>query len=75
MLLLEKLLALENETLLRKQEKPPPEEENVQLHQEKVLEEPQEDLQEGEDARIFSSFLLHLIRTVNRKIPITLNQI
>jgi len=74
-LLLEKLLALENETLLRKQEKPPPEEENVQLHQEKVLEEPQEDLQEGEDARIFSSFLLHLIRTVNRKIPITLNQI
>ena len=37
MLLPEKLLALENETLLRKQEKPPPEEESVQLHQEKVL--------------------------------------
>jgi len=67
-LLLEKLLALENEMLLRKQEKPPPEEESVQLHQEKVLEEPQEGLQEGEDARIFSSFFkLCLIRTVNKK--------
>ena len=66
MLLLERLLAPENETLLRKQKKPPPEKESVKLHQEKVLEEKlQEDLQEGEDARIFSSFLLHLIRTVN----------
>ena len=65
MLLPKKLLVQEDETQLRKQEKPPPEGESVQLHQEKVLEEPQEDLQEGEDARIFSSFLLHLIRTVN----------
>jgi len=73
-LLPKKLLVLENETPLRKQEKPPPERENVQLHQEKVLEEqpeekvleqPEGDLLEGEDARIFSSFLLHLIRTVN----------
>jgi len=71
-LLLEKLLALENETQLRKQEKPPPERESVKLQQEKVLEEkPQEDLQkeelpEDEDDRIFFSFLLHLIRTVDR---------
>jgi len=48
---------------LRKQEKPPPEEENVQLHQEKVLEEqpeekPQGDLLEGEDARTSSFFIL-----------------
>ena len=58
MLLLERLLVLENETLLRKQEKPPPERESVQLDLEKVLEEPQEDLQEDEDARIFSSFFI-----------------
>ena len=52
-----KLLVLENETQLRKQEKPPPERESVQLHQEKVLEEkPQGDLLEDEDGRIFSSF-------------------
>ncbi len=65
MLLPEKQLALEKETLLRKQKKPPPERENVQLEQEKVLEEqpeekllekvleekPQGDLLEGEDAR------------------------
>jgi len=51
-LLPKKLLVLENETPLRKQEKLPPERESVQLHQEKVLEEePQEDLQEDEDAR------------------------
>jgi len=66
-LLLERLLALENETLLRKQKKPPPERENVQLEQEKVLEEkpeekvleekPQGDLLEGEDARTSSFFI------------------
>ena len=57
MLLPKKLLVLENETPLRKQEKLPPERESVQLHQEKVLEEePQEDLQEDEDTRTFSSF-------------------
>ena len=71
MLLLERLLALENETQLRRQEKLLLERESVQLQQEKVLEEkPQEDLQkeelpEDEDDRIFFSFLLHLIRTVN----------
>ena len=49
MLLPEKLLALENETQLRKQEKPPPERESVQLPQEKVLEEKlQGDLQKEE---------------------------
>jgi len=73
-LLPKKLLVLENETPLRKQEKLPPERESVQLHQEKVLEEqpeekvleekPQGDLLEGEDDRIFFSFLFHLIRTV-----------
>ena len=67
MLLPEKLHALENETLLRKQEKLPPERESVQLHQEKVLEEqpeekvleekPQGDLLEGEDARTSSFFI------------------
>jgi len=51
------------------------EEENVQLEQEKVLEEqPEEkvleeklqgDLLEGEDARTSSFFILHLTRTVN----------
>ncbi len=59
MLLPKKLLVLENETPLRKQEKLPPERESVQLHQEKVLEEkPQGDLLEDEDARIFSSFFI-----------------
>ena len=76
MLLVERVLALENEMPLRKQEKPHPEGESVQLHQEKVLEEqpeekvleqPEGDLLEGEDARISSSFLLHLIRTVKQK--------
>jgi len=60
-LLLEKLLVQENETQPQKlqQEKKPQEEENVKLHQEKVLEEkPQGDLLEGEDARIFSSFFI-----------------
>jgi len=69
-LLLERLLALENETQLRKQEKLPPEEESVQLHQEKVLEEqpeekvleekPQGDLLEDEDDRIFFSFFIYI---------------
>ncbi len=69
MLLPKKLLVQENETPLRKQEKPLLERERVKLQQEKVLEEkPQEDLQkeelpEDEDDRIFFSFLLHLIRT------------
>jgi len=63
-LLLERLLAPENETQLRKQEKPLPERESVQLPQEKAQEEqpeekvleekPQGDLQE--DGRIFASF-------------------
>ena len=54
----EKLLAPENETLLRKQEKPMPERESAQPQQEEVLEEELlKDLQEDEDARIFSSFL------------------
>jgi len=62
----EKQLVQEKETLLRKQKKPPPERENVQLEQEKVLEEqpeekvleekPQGDLLEGEDARTYYSF-------------------
>ncbi len=66
-LLLERLLAPENESLLKKQEKPLLERERVKLHQEKVLEEqpeekvleekPQGDLLEGEDARTFSFFL------------------
>ncbi len=57
MLLLKRLLAPENETLLRKQEKQLLEAESVKLHQEKVLEERlKEDLQEDEDDRIFSSF-------------------
>ncbi len=55
MLLLEKLLVLENETQLRKQEKPPPERESVQLVK-NLEEKPQGDLQEDEDGRIFSSF-------------------
>ncbi len=59
MLLPEKLLALENETLLRKQEKLLLERESVKLQQEKVLEEkPQGDLLEGEDARASSFFIL-----------------
>ncbi len=66
MLLLERLLAPENETLLRKQEKPLLEVESVKLHQEKVLEERlKEDLQQDEDDRMSSFFYLHLIRTVN----------
>jgi len=72
-LLLEKLLALENETLLRKQEKPPPERESGHLQQEKVLEEKlQEDLQKEElpraegDARTsYTFFKLSLIRIMN----------
>ncbi len=66
MLLLERLLAPENETQLRKQKKQLPERENGQLQQEKVLEEqpeekvleekPQGDLLEGEDARTYYSF-------------------
>ncbi len=66
MLLPEKLLAPENETLLRKQEKLQLDAESVKLHQEKVLEEqpeekvleekPQGDLLEGEDARTYYSF-------------------
>ena len=61
MLLPKKLLVLENETPLRKQEKPPPERESVQLHQEKVLEEkPQGDLLEDEDGRIFFSFFINI---------------
>ena len=61
MLLAKKVLALENETLQRKQEKPPPEAESVKLHQEKVLEEkPQGDLLEGEDDRIFFFFFIYI---------------
>jgi len=69
-LLLERLLVLENETLLRKQKKPPPERESVKLEQEKVLEEqpeekvleeqPQGDLQEDEDGRVFFSFFIYI---------------
>jgi len=69
-LLLERLLAPENETLLRKQEKQLLEVESVKLHQEKVLEEqpeekvleekPQGDLQEDEDGRIFYSFFIYI---------------
>jgi len=72
-LLLERLLALENETQLRKQEKPPPERESVQLEQEKVQEEKlQGDLKEEKlpreevDARTSSFFYVILIRTVTR---------
>ncbi len=70
MLLLERLLAPENETLLRKQEKQLLEGERVQLQQEKVLEEqpeekvleekPQGDLQEDEDGRIVFSFFIYI---------------
>ncbi len=62
MLLLERLLALENETQLRKQEKQLPERENGQLQQEKVLEEKlqgdlkEEELPGEEDARTYHSF-------------------
>ena len=57
MLLPKKLLVLENETPLRKQEKLPPERESVQLV--KNLEEKlQGDLLEGEDARTSSFFIL-----------------
>jgi len=63
----EKQHAHEKETLLRKQKKPPPERVNVQLEQEKVLEEKLEevleeklqgDLLEGEDGRTSSFFIL-----------------
>jgi len=71
-LLLERLLALENETQLRKQEKLQLERENVQQEKEKVPEEKllgdlkEEELLGEEDARTFYSFFkLHLIRTVN----------
>ena len=70
MLLPERLLAPENETLLRKQKKLLLEAESVKLHQEKVLEEqpeekvleekPQGDLLEGEDDRIFFSFFINI---------------
>jgi len=54
-----KLLVLENETPLRKQEKLLLERESVQLDLEKVLEEkPQGDLLEGEGARTASFFIL-----------------
>ena len=62
MLLAKKVLALENETLQRKQEKPPPEAESVKLHQEKVLEEKlqgdlkEEELPGEEDVRTYHSF-------------------
>jgi len=60
-LLLEKLLALENETQLRKQKKPLLEGESLEPHQEKVLEEkPQGDLLEDEDDRIFFSFFIYI---------------
>ena len=72
MLLPKRLLALENETQLRKQEKQLPERESVQLQQEKVLEEKLQDLQKEElpveegDARTsYTFFKLHLIQTVN----------
>ncbi len=72
MLLPKRLLALENETQLREQEKQLPERESVQLQQEKVLEEKLQDLQKEElpgeegDARTsYTFFQLHLIQTVN----------
>jgi len=75
LLLLERQLVLEKETLLRKQKKPAPERENVQLEQEKVLEEqpeekvleekPQDDLLEGEDAR--TSLFFHFFKPNNTK--------
>ncbi len=70
MLLPKRLLAPENETLLRKQKKLLLEAESVKLHQEKVLEKqaeekvqeekPQGDLLEGEGARIFFSFFIYI---------------
>jgi len=70
-LLLERLLALENETQLRKQKKLQLERENVQQEKEKVQEEKlQGDLEEElpeeeEDARTsYSFFKLHLILIV-----------
>jgi len=56
-LLPKKLLVLENETPLRKQEKLPPERESVQLVK-NLEEKPQGDLLEGEDDRIFFSFFI-----------------
>ncbi len=66
MLLLKRLLALENETQLRKQKKQLPERESVQLQQEKVLEEKlQEDQQKEElpeegNARTSYSFFIYI---------------
>jgi len=65
-LLLKRLLALENETQLRKQKKQLPERESVQLQQEKVLEEKlQEDQQKEElpeegNARTSYSFFIYI---------------
>ena len=56
MLLLEKLLALENETQLRKQEKPPPERESVQLV--KNLEEKQKEDLGDDNSPLFLIFIL-----------------
>ncbi len=61
MLLLEKLLALENETQLRKQEKPPPERESVQLV--KNLEEKQKENLGDDNSPLF--FISILIPTVS----------
>jgi len=55
-LLLERLLALENETLLRKQEKPPPERESVQLV--KNLEEKQEEDLGDDNSPLFLIYIL-----------------
>ncbi|HEU04459.1 MAG TPA: hypothetical protein ENH95_05020 [Nitrosopumilus sp.] len=68
--MLERLLVEEEERLLRKQKKQPPEGESLKLQQEKVQEEKLrgEELPEKEEegARTSYSFLkLHLIRTVN----------
>jgi len=65
-LLPEKVLALENEMQLRKQEKQLPERQSVKLQQEKVLEEKlQEDLQKEElpeegNARTSYSFFIYI---------------
>jgi len=55
-LLLEKLLVLENETQLRKQEKPPPERENIQLV--KNLEEKQEEDLGDDNSPLFLIYIL-----------------
>ncbi len=56
MLLPERLLALENETQLRKQEKPPPERESVQLV--KNLEEKQEEDLGDDNSPLFLIYIL-----------------